>query len=193
MLLRLPLSGKRHATILSAYIPALTNPNEFKDKFYDDLDSVISATDKLILLGDFNASGHRPPILGRNWNWRSRKVQHQVPPPFKEVCRAWTTDHQDNLPSTNSQQNIMDVSLAPNIGISLTMSQCRGRTDRMSEWQRLCVVNIVEQISGLSPNSTCAFSLHGDHKARKCQRDWMSPSWNKTARGKHLSMISAGV
>ena len=56
--LRLPLSGKRHATIVSAYAPTMTNPDEVKDKFYDDLDSVISAaprTDKLILLGDFNA------------------------------------------------------------------------------------------------------------------------------------------
>ena len=58
MMLRLPLSGKRHATIVSAYAPTMTNPDEVKDKFYDDLDSVISAaprTDKLILLRDFNA------------------------------------------------------------------------------------------------------------------------------------------
>ena len=58
MTLRLPLSGKRHATIVSAYAPTMTNPDEVKDKFYDDLDSVISAaprTDKLLLLGDFNA------------------------------------------------------------------------------------------------------------------------------------------
>ena len=57
-MLRLPLSGKRHATIVSAYALTMTNPDEVKDKFYDDLDSVISATprtDKLILLGDFNA------------------------------------------------------------------------------------------------------------------------------------------
>ena len=36
----------------------MTNPDEVKDKFYDDLDSVISAahrTDNFILLGDFNA------------------------------------------------------------------------------------------------------------------------------------------
>ena len=55
--LRLPLSGKRHATIVSA--PTVTSPDEVKDKFYDDLDTVISATpqtDKRILLGDFNAS-----------------------------------------------------------------------------------------------------------------------------------------
>ena len=58
MTLRLSLPDKRHATIVSACAPTLTNPDEVKDKFYIDLDSVISAasrTDKLILLGDFNA------------------------------------------------------------------------------------------------------------------------------------------
>ena len=58
MTLKLPLSGKRHATILNAYAPSMTNPDEVKGSFYDDLDSVIYAaprTDKLILLGDFNA------------------------------------------------------------------------------------------------------------------------------------------
>ena len=58
MTLRLPLSGNKHATIVSAYAPKMTNPVEVKDKFYNDLDDVISATphtDKPILLGDFNA------------------------------------------------------------------------------------------------------------------------------------------
>ena len=39
-------------------LPMPTNPDEVKDKFYKDLDNVISAThrtDKLILLGDINA------------------------------------------------------------------------------------------------------------------------------------------
>ena len=31
MTLRLPLSGKRHATIASAYAPTMTNPDEVKD------------------------------------------------------------------------------------------------------------------------------------------------------------------
>ena len=75
--LRLPLSGKRHSTIFRAYAPTMTNPEEVKDKFYDDLVSVISATsgtDKFILIGDFNA---RPPNLGRS-DWNSKKG----------VCRA---------------------------------------------------------------------------------------------------------
>ena len=54
------------------------------------------------------------------------------------------------------------------------------------------VVQTVGQITGLL-SATCSFSLHGDHKARKCQRDWISPSWNKTAWSKHLSMISAAI
>ena len=55
MTLRLPLCGKN---IISAYAPTLTNPDEVKDKFYDDLDNIVSATprtDKLILIGYFDA------------------------------------------------------------------------------------------------------------------------------------------
>ena len=58
MTLRLPLSGKKHATIVSTYAPTLTNPDEVKDKFCDDLESVISAP----LLGSFSArigTGHQ--------------------------------------------------------------------------------------------------------------------------------------
>ena len=58
MTLRRPLSGDKHATIVSAYAPTTTNPDEVKDKFYNVLDDVISAiprTDKLILISDFNA------------------------------------------------------------------------------------------------------------------------------------------
>ena len=52
------MSGNKHATIVSAYAPTMTNPDEVKDKFYNILNNIISATprtDKLILLGDFNA------------------------------------------------------------------------------------------------------------------------------------------
>ena len=41
MTLRLPLSGNKHATIVSAYAPTMTNPDEVKDKFYDDLEIVL--------------------------------------------------------------------------------------------------------------------------------------------------------
>ena len=58
MTLRLPLRGKRHATIISAYAPTMSNPEEVKDKFYEDLEALITAVpreDKLVILGDFNA------------------------------------------------------------------------------------------------------------------------------------------
>jgi len=58
MILKLPLSGNKSATIISAYAPTKTNPDDIKDKFYADLDATISAvpkSDKLIILGDFNA------------------------------------------------------------------------------------------------------------------------------------------
>ena len=44
MTLRIPLSGNKHATIISAYVSTITNPDEVKDKFYDDLANIISAT-----------------------------------------------------------------------------------------------------------------------------------------------------
>ena len=58
MTVRLPLPGKRHATLISAYAPTMTNPDEVKERFYEGLRSTIAAVpraDKLIMLGDFNA------------------------------------------------------------------------------------------------------------------------------------------
>ncbi|CAJ0940211.1 unnamed protein product [Ranitomeya imitator] len=58
MTFQLPLTNKKHATLISAYAPTMTNPDDIKDKFYDELDTLISAipqADKLIILGDFNA------------------------------------------------------------------------------------------------------------------------------------------
>ena len=58
MSLKLPLAGKKQATLVSVYAPTMTNPDDIKDKFYEDLDSIITSTpnsDKLIILGDFNA------------------------------------------------------------------------------------------------------------------------------------------
>ena len=44
--------------MISAYAPTMTNPEDIKDKFYEELDSLIASvpkSEKLILLGDFNA------------------------------------------------------------------------------------------------------------------------------------------
>ena len=59
MTMKLPLSfGRKHLTIISAYSPTMTNSDEVKFKFYEELHSAIAAVpkaDKLIILGDFNA------------------------------------------------------------------------------------------------------------------------------------------
>ena len=58
MTLQLPLGESKLATLVSAYAPTMTNPEEVKDKFYEELESLITAVpskDKLIILGDFNA------------------------------------------------------------------------------------------------------------------------------------------
>lgn len=58
MKIRLPISNKRFMTIISAYAPTLTSTEDVKEQFYADLDTLLRttpATDKLILLGDFNA------------------------------------------------------------------------------------------------------------------------------------------
>ena len=64
----------------------MTNPDEIKDTFYNDLDDVIFArplSDKLIIVGDFNA---RPPDLERSYrSRRGWKVQKQWSLASKEV------------------------------------------------------------------------------------------------------------
>jgi hypothetical protein len=58
MTLQLPLGNKKNATLISAYAPTMTNPDDIKDKFYEELDALIAAvpqSEKLFILGDFNA------------------------------------------------------------------------------------------------------------------------------------------
>ena len=76
MTMRLPLSKDNFATIISVYNkhPTMTNPDENKEAFYQQLASVlsgISRTDKLLLIGDFNARIGRendkwPLVMGKH-------------------------------------------------------------------------------------------------------------------------------
>ena len=58
MTMILPLSKDNFATIISVYAPTVTNPDENKEAFYNQLANVrsgIPRTDKLLLIGDSNA------------------------------------------------------------------------------------------------------------------------------------------
>ena len=74
MTMRLPLSKDNFVTIISVYAPTKTNPDENKEAFYNQLASVLSGiphTDKLLLIGDFNARIGRendkwPLVMGKH-------------------------------------------------------------------------------------------------------------------------------
>ena len=58
MTMRIPLTKDRNDTIVSAYAPTMTNPEENKETFYSQLKGTlrnIPSTDKLLLIGDSNA------------------------------------------------------------------------------------------------------------------------------------------
>ena len=69
MTMRIPLTKNRNATIVSAYAPTMSNPEKNKETFYSQLKRTlrnIPSTDKLLLIGDFNAR------IGReNYKWPS--------------------------------------------------------------------------------------------------------------------------
>ena len=58
MIWRIPLVKGRFATLISAYAPTLGADENIKDAFYESLDAALSKipdSDKLVLMGDFNA------------------------------------------------------------------------------------------------------------------------------------------
>ena len=74
MKLRIPLSRIRYLTIISAYAPTLTSPDDAKEQFYEQFCQVIRSTptsDKLVILGDFNAR------VGRDYSsWKGVHGRH---------------------------------------------------------------------------------------------------------------------
>ena len=71
--MRIILSGKNYATIVSAYAPTMTYPDEEKERFYESLTATIGRvprSDKLIVLGEFNAR------VGRNHETWERVIGH---------------------------------------------------------------------------------------------------------------------
>ena len=76
MTMRLPMSKDNFTTTISVYAPTITNPDENKEAFYNHLASVssgITRTDKLLLIGYFNA------MIGReNDKWPLVMCKHGI-------------------------------------------------------------------------------------------------------------------
>ncbi|KAI0237747.1 L-xylulose reductase [Lamellibrachia satsuma] len=73
MTMRIRLSGENYATIVSAYAPTMTYSDEEKENFYESLKTTIGRvprSDKLIVLGDFNAR------VGRDHETWERVIGH---------------------------------------------------------------------------------------------------------------------
>ena len=70
MTLQLPLGHNKCTTAISAYTPTMTNPEEMKNRFYNELDTVIKAvskSDKLLPLGAFNARVRSSSLEWSHW------------------------------------------------------------------------------------------------------------------------------
>ena len=76
MKLRIPLSKIRYLTIISAYSPTFTSPDDAKEQCYEQFEQVIRSTqpsDKLVILGDFYAR------VGRDYiSWEGILDRHGV-------------------------------------------------------------------------------------------------------------------
>ena len=105
----------KHATIISAYAVTMTNLDEVKDKFYYDLDSIMSATsftDKLILFGDFiakDSTDHQTweGVIGSEGvGYRNNNVLLLL----RKCADHDLHDRQYSLSSTKPQQDILEAS-----------------------------------------------------------------------------------
>ena len=93
-------TNNRHATLISAYAPTLDADPECKELFYASLHSAINitpSTDKLILLGDFNARVGSDGAL-----WKDVLGQHGVGKLNENGLRLLTLCSEYRLVITNT-------------------------------------------------------------------------------------------
>ena len=76
--------------LVSAYAPTMTNPEDIKEKFYEDLDNLlksIPSQDKLFVLGDFNARVGTDFQTWKGVIGMNGVGKYPSPPPLAEVVR----------------------------------------------------------------------------------------------------------
>lgn len=101
---RIPLIKNRYLTLISAYAPTLVTDEATKDTFYSALDATlnnISKTDKVVLMGDFNAR------VGKNWEfWGGVLGRHGTGKMNSNGLRLLSlcAEHELNITNTVFQQ-----------------------------------------------------------------------------------------
>ncbi|KAL8594800.1 hypothetical protein ACOMHN_047517 [Nucella lapillus] len=107
MTLRLPLSENAYATMISIYALTMTNQDENKEAFYQQLDEVVRrvpADDKLIILGDLNAR-----IGSNHTTWESIIGQHGIGHENSNGKLLLSLCSQHNLSITNTFFQLNDA------------------------------------------------------------------------------------
>ena len=187
----------------------MTNPDQVKDKFYYDLDSVISAaprTDKLILLVDFNArmgADHQTweGVIGSegvgkcnsNGFLLLRKCAEHELLITNTVFRLPTRRKTSWMHSRSKYWHLSDYVILRSIDrqdVSLTKTMCGADcwTDH-----RLVVSKLNLRIQPVRRPQGKKVPKELDMSKLKQEFDVSKQKQGSTGRGKHLSMISAAV
>ena len=107
MIMRMPLQRNRHITLISAYAPTMSYTAEEKEAFYERLAEVVQSvpsSDKLLLLGDFNAR------VGSNHNvWEGVIGRHGVGLDNSNGRLLLSFCAQENLFITNTYFQLPDI------------------------------------------------------------------------------------
>ena len=104
MILRLPIQGKPFATFISAYASTITNPEEIRDKFYEDLENAIEGVPKeakLILPGASMLEWAQITKPGRE-SLGEMVLENATETVCLSLCITRPPDHQHSLPPAQS-------------------------------------------------------------------------------------------
>ncbi|CAJ1081178.1 hypothetical protein KUCAC02_027720%2C partial [Xyrichtys novacula] len=100
MSLHIPLAGRQHATLFSAYAPTLPSEEDVKSRFYQVLDEALHKVpkgDKILLLGDFNLRVGKSSVV-----WKGMIGQHGAGHSNANGLRPLSLCAEHNLTITNT-------------------------------------------------------------------------------------------
>ena len=186
MILKLPLSGNQQATIISAY--AITMTSQMKSKLSSTIIWIVfSTTPKL-------QAHHSRWLKGQSWqrlpglgwidrisgNWQMQQFWSSAP--MKSAQHDLQISNTVfRLPNRNKTSKIHPRSKYWHL-IDYAIVWRKDRQHARVTKTMCGAYNQRQIINWLSAYSTSSSILHGNDKARKIQRDWMSPSWREITR-----------